>query len=77
MLGRYLLGYLPVQVAQALVGFGSVAVFTRLLPADDYGRYALVIAAMSLTHILVFTWLEAAVARFHARAERRGGCANT
>lgn len=72
MLGRYLLGYLPVQVAQALVGFGSVAVFTRLLPADDYGRYALVIAAMSLTHILVFTWLEAAVARFHARAERRG-----
>jgi O-antigen/teichoic acid export membrane protein len=71
MLGRYLLGYLPVQVAQGLVGFGSVAVFTRLMPAEDYGRYALALAAMSLTHILVFTWLEAAVARFHARAERR------
>lgn len=71
MLGRYLLGYLPVQVAQALVGFGSVAVFTRIMPAEDYGRYALTLAAMSLTHILVFTWLEAAVARFHARAERR------
>jgi len=72
MLGRYLLGYLPVQIAQAIVGFGSVAVFTRILPAEDYGRYALALAALSLTHILVFTWLEAAVARFHARAERRG-----
>ena len=72
MLGRYLLGYLPVQIAQAIVGFGSVAVFTRILPAEDYGRYALTLAALSLTHILVFTWLEAAVARFHARAERRG-----
>jgi O-antigen/teichoic acid export membrane protein len=72
MLGRYLLGYLPVQVAQALVGFGSVAVFTRIMPAEDYGRYALALAALSLTHILVFTWLEAAVARFHVRAQRRG-----
>ncbi|WP_203292584.1 polysaccharide biosynthesis C-terminal domain-containing protein [Maricaulis parjimensis] len=72
MLGRHLLGYLPVQLSQALVGFGSVAVFTRILPAESYGRYALVLAALSLAHILIFTWLEAAVARFHARAERRG-----
>ena len=72
MLGRRLLGYLPVQVAQMLVGFGGVAVFTRIMPADEYGRYAIAIAALSLTHILTFTWLEAAVARFHARAEQRG-----
>ena len=72
MLGRHLLGYLPVQLAQVLVGFGSVAVFTRIMPADEYGRYAIAIAALSLTHIVTFTWLEAAVARFHARAEKRG-----
>jgi O-antigen/teichoic acid export membrane protein len=71
MLGRHLLGYLPVQAAQAIVGFGGVAVFTRLLPADAYGSYALALAALSLTHIATFTWLEAAVARFHARAERK------
>lgn len=71
MLGRHLLGYLPVQAAQALVGFGGVAVFTRLLSPDDYGAYALTMAGLSLVHMLVFTWLEAAIARFHARAERR------
>jgi len=72
MIGRHLLGYLPVQAAQAIVGFGSVAVFTRLMPAETYGLYALTLAALSLTHIATFTWLEAAVARFHARAEVRG-----
>jgi len=72
MLGRHLLGYLPVQLAQAIVGFGSVAVFTRLMSAEDYGVYALAIASLALTHILGFTWLEAAVARYHARAEMRG-----
>ncbi|WP_323761011.1 lipopolysaccharide biosynthesis protein [Maricaulis sp.] len=72
MLGRHLLGYLPVQLAQVLVGFGGVAVFTRIMPADEYGRYAIAIATLSLIHIVTFTWLEAAVARFHARAEQRG-----
>lgn len=71
MLGRHLLGYLPVQAAQVIVGFGGVAVFTRLLPADDYGRYALAMAVLSLIHMGIFTWLEAAIARFHARAEQR------
>lgn len=71
MLGRHLLGYMPVQAAQVLVGFGGVAVFTRLLSADDYGRYALAMALLSLIHMGVFTWLEAAIARFHARAEQR------
>ncbi|RKQ95492.1 oligosaccharide flippase family protein [Maricaulis maris] len=72
MLGRHLLGYLPVQLAQVLVGFGGVAVFTRIMPAEMYGQYAIAIATLSLTHIVTFTWLEAAVARFHARAEQRG-----
>ena len=72
MLGRHLLGYLPVQAAQALVGFGGVAVFTRLMGQEEFGRFALVMAALSLAHILAFTWLEAAVARYHARAEKRG-----
>ena len=71
MLGRHLLGYLPVQAAQAIVGFGSVAVFTRLMSAEAYGSYALTLAALTLTHIVTFTWLDAAIARFHARADAR------
>ena len=43
MLNRHLLAYLPVYLAQALVGFGSVVVFTRLLSPDAYGQYMLVL----------------------------------
>tara|TARA_R110002072_G_scaffold33957_3_gene102281 strand:- start:567 stop:2024 length:1458 start_codon:yes stop_codon:yes gene_type:complete len=73
MLGRHLLGYLPVQAAQAIVGFGGVAILTRLMPTDMYGRYALALTAMHLCGMGLFAWLDAAVARFHARSDRRGG----
>ena len=72
MLNRHLLAYLPVYLAQGLVGFGAVAVFTRILTPEEYGRYVLILAGASLIGTLVFTWLDAAVARHHARAASRG-----
>ena len=66
MLKRGLLGYLPVNVVQAVAGFGAVTAFTRLLSPQDYGAYALGFSVMSLVHTCLFTWLESAVARFHA-----------
>ncbi|MEE2525100.1 lipopolysaccharide biosynthesis protein [Hyphobacterium sp. HN65] len=72
MLGKHILGYLPVQIARALVGFGGVAVLTRLMPAEMYGQYALALTAMHITAMAFHTWLDAAVARFHERASERG-----
>lgn len=72
MLNRHLLTYLPVYAAQILVGFGSVVVFTRVLSPEEYGRYTLVLAGALLIQTLIFTWLDAAVARHHARATARG-----
>lgn len=72
MLGKHILGYLPVQLARGLVGFGGVAILTRLMPAEMYGQYALALAAMHITAMAVHTWLDASVARFHARAAERG-----
>lgn len=72
MLNRHLIAYLPVYLAQALVGFGSVAVFTRILEPSEYGRYVLILAGAALAATLIFTWLDAAVARHHARSDARG-----
>jgi len=72
MLNRHLIAYLPVYLAQALVGFGSVAVFTRILEPGEYGRYVLILAGASLAATLLFTWLDAAIARHHARSDSRG-----
>ena len=70
--GRSILAYLPVNLATVLVAFGGLAVLTRLLEPVEYGRYALAMITMLFLHMSLFTWLEAAVARFQARADTQG-----
>jgi len=59
-------GYLPANLLQAVVGFGSILVFTRILTPAEFGQYALGFSVMTLCHTLLFTWLEASMARFWA-----------
>jgi len=63
----------PLQIAQALIGFGAIATFTRLMSADEFGSYALALSISMAAHTLIFTWAEAAAFRFFAaaRAEKR------
>lgn len=58
----------PLQIAQALVGLGAIAAFTRLMSADEFGRYALALSVCMFAHTMVFTWAEAAAFRFFASA---------
>jgi O-antigen/teichoic acid export membrane protein len=66
MFWRGVVGYLPMNIVQGLVGLFSIVVFTRWLTPADYGVYALAFSAMSLAHTLIFAWIEAAMARFYA-----------
>jgi O-antigen/teichoic acid export membrane protein len=76
MLKRGVLGYLPVNIVQALAGFGSIVIFTRLLSPSDYGAYALAFSVTSLVYLACLTWIEAAMARFYAAETSDGGRAN-
>ena len=69
---RHLLGYMPVNIVLGLSSFGGVFLFTRLMGADDYGRYALAFSAMHVIHTLTLTWTEAAGYRFYAEAQAKG-----
>lgn len=70
MFVKGLLGYLPANILQGLIGFASLTVFTRLLPPEAYGHYALALGVTSLAQTLVFTWIEAAMARFYPAEAR-------
>jgi O-antigen/teichoic acid export membrane protein len=76
MYRRGLLGYLPANIIQGLVGLLTIVVFTRLLTPEQYGAYALAMSVMILAHTLLFTWTEAAMARFQARAREQGDVAD-
>ncbi len=66
MFWRGVWGYLPANIVQGVVGFLTIVIFTRLLSAEDFGRYALAFSVFTLLHVVVFTWLEASMARFWA-----------
>src|SRR3569833_1241899 len=66
MFWKGVLGYLPVNIVQAVAGFGSIVVFTRMLAPSAYGDYALAYSVTSLAHNLVFTWFEAGMALVYA-----------
>ncbi|TAJ58430.1 polysaccharide biosynthesis C-terminal domain-containing protein [Brevundimonas sp.] len=66
MFWRGVWGYLPANIVQGVTGFLAIVLFTRLLSPDEFGRYALAFSVMTLAHVAVFSWLEAAMARFWA-----------
>ncbi len=66
MFWRGVIGYLPVNLVQGVVGLLTIVTFTRLLTPAQFGDYALGFSAMSLIHTGLFTWNEAAMARFWA-----------
>ena len=66
MFWRGVWGSLPANIVQGVVGFLAIILFTRLLSPEDFGRYALAFSVMTLAHVAVFSWLEAAMARFWA-----------
>jgi O-antigen/teichoic acid export membrane protein len=75
MYRRGLLGYLPANITSGIVGLLTIVVFTRLMTPEQYGAYALSMTVMILAHTLLFTWTEAAMARFQARAREQGDIA--
>jgi len=60
--------YLPVNAVGAIVSVLTIVIFTRLFTAEEFGLYALTIISAGFFHMAAFSWLEAATARFHARA---------
>lgn len=76
MFWRGVLGYLPVNIVQGVVGLLTIVVFTRLLTPEQYGAYAIAFSVVSLVHTATFTWLEAAVARFQAAEAKAGTLAD-
>lgn len=56
--------YLLARGVPGLVSFLAIAVYTRLLSPDEYGRYALVIAGTGVANVLLFQWLALALLRY-------------
>jgi O-antigen/teichoic acid export membrane protein len=76
MFWKGVLGYLPVNIVQGVVGLLTIVAFTRMLTPQQYGDYALALSVVVLFHTSLFTWTEAAMARFQPMEAKAGGLAH-
>ncbi|MEI6353128.1 MAG: polysaccharide biosynthesis C-terminal domain-containing protein [Methylococcus sp.] len=69
---RYLTGYLPVNLVQAVVGIGSLMIYSHLMTPIQFGHYVLALSAQFLGQWLFFGGFLMATARWVPRANREG-----
>jgi len=70
MLNRSILAYLPVNLANIFISFGTIMILTRLLTGAEFGIYALAVITVEFIHLGLFSWIESAMERFWARADK-------
>lgn len=70
MLFRHSIYYLLARGLPGLISFSSFAVYTRILDAGEYGRYAFVMAGVSLVQVIAFQWLQLVASRFASDPEQ-------
>lgn len=56
--------YMAGRGIPAVLNFAAIAIYTRLLPPADYGRYSLVMSSAALINVLFFQWLRISLVRF-------------
>ncbi|MGC8785104.1 MAG: lipopolysaccharide biosynthesis protein [Armatimonadota bacterium] len=56
--------YLLARGLPGAINFLAIAIYTRLLSPDEYGRYALVVAGVGMVNVVCFQWLNLSVLRF-------------
>jgi O-antigen/teichoic acid export membrane protein len=71
MLFRHSLYYLLARGGPGLINFAALAVYSRLLAPDEFGRYALVLAGVGFANVMVFQWLNLVLSRFWAANENQ------
>lgn len=67
MLIKHAFYYLFARGLPGLVNFAALAVYTRLLTAEDFGIYSLVVTSVGLLHVMVFQSLLLVLGRFLPR----------
>ena len=71
MLIRHTLIYSMGRGATAALNLAMIALYTRWLSTQEYGRYALVLAGVGLVSSVAFQWLQAGARRFYAAYDER------
>ena len=71
MMLRHSIIYFFSRGCPGIIAFFAIAIYTRLLSPQEYGRFALVIAWVGLFNSVIFHWLRLGVSRFWVANEKK------
>lgn len=57
--------YLAARGVPGVLNLVAIALYTRLLPSEEYGRYVLILAGAGLGVTILFSWLQMALIRYY------------
>lgn len=66
---KHILFYAPARIVPALLSLVSVAVFTRVMPVENYGYFALATAVLNAGQAFLNQWLCQGIMRFYPAAK--------
>lgn len=66
---KQILGYIPSNIVPALVSFGMIYAYTRLLTPTEFGAYSFIFSAVMIAQISFFIAIPVAVMRFQPAAD--------
>jgi O-antigen/teichoic acid export membrane protein len=58
--------YSPVKIAGIVLGFASMAVYSRLFTPSEYAKYVLFISTLNLLYLFVSNWIGQSALRFYS-----------
>lgn len=64
MLFKHSVLYLLARGLPGIINFLAIAIYTRILSPEEYGRYALVVSGVGFFNVVFFQWLRLALLRF-------------
>ena len=64
MLLKHSVYYMLARGLPGVASFAALALYTRLLEPDEYGRYALVITGVGFFNVVFFQWIRLSLLRF-------------
>jgi O-antigen/teichoic acid export membrane protein len=77
MLFRHGLTYIWARGLPSIINFAAIALFTRLLTPEEFGRYAMVMASVFLANAVIFIWLRLSLLRFAGSAKNQSQLLST
>src|SRR5699024_6332918 len=69
---KHILNYAPAKLIPGIINFLGLLIFARIFLKEEYGRYAYVMAIVSLVQSIFYPWIRLSLIRYYQKYHKKG-----